>query len=255
MAQLNPAISSARALAFAPAVSEDILTGDRLLRRAFLKAPMHSAQRDTAIISADDQEPPALLIHHGVALSSHTFFDGRRAIIDIMLPTDIVCVEHAFLARSNRDIVAASPVGYRMLPASKLRQLMAQPQIAARMFALTAEARWRSDRRTAALSRLDAYNRMALFLLGIYDRLRRTGLINRPTFNLHLTEDQIGDHLGMTMIHVSRILRRLRQDKLALVDRQVVIILDVERLRAIVAGLPPVEAAPSVGHPMQARQP
>jgi CRP-like cAMP-binding protein len=246
MAELNSMVSSVHLAPrpFAAAVSEDILAGDRLLRRAFLEAPMHSAQRDTTIISADDREPPALLIHRGVAFSSHNFPDGRRAIIDIMLPTDVFCIEHALLARSNRDIVAASPMGYRMLPASNLRQLMAAPQIAARMFALMAEARWRSDDRIAALSRLDAYHRIAQFLLGIYDRLRRAGLINRATFNLHLTEDQIGDHLGMTMVHVSRIFRRLRQDKVALVDRQVVIILDVQRLRAIVAGLAPAATAP-----------
>jgi DNA-binding transcriptional regulator LsrR (DeoR family) len=47
-------------------------------------------------------------------------------------------------------------------------------------------------------------------------------LIARPTFNLPLTQDQIGDHLGLTMVHVSRTLRRLREDKVALVDRQVV---------------------------------
>jgi hypothetical protein len=41
------------------------------------------------------------------------------------------------------------------------------------------------------------------------------------------------------MVHVSRTLRRLREDKVALVDRQVVIILDVERLRAITVGLLP----------------
>lgn len=47
----------------------------------------------------------------------------------------------------------------------------------------------------------------------------------------------------MTMVNVSRILRRLRQNKIVLVDRQVVIILDVKRLRAIADRLPPVMAA------------
>ncbi|HVH80044.1 MAG TPA: helix-turn-helix domain-containing protein, partial [Stellaceae bacterium] len=74
--------------------------------------------------------------------------------------------------------------------------------------------------------------------LGIYDRLRRAELISRPTFNLHLTQDQMADHLGMTMVHVSRTLRRLREERLVLVDRQVVIILDVEGLRSTVGGLP-----------------
>jgi CRP-like cAMP-binding protein len=91
---------------------------------------------------------------------------------------------------------------------------------------------------------MDAYERIASFLLNTYDRLRRAQLITRPTFALYLSQDQIGDHLGLTMVHVSRTLRRLRDDKVVLVDRQVVIILDAERLRAIAAGLLPTTAAP-----------
>jgi CRP-like cAMP-binding protein len=170
--------------------------------------------------------------------------DGRRAILDVLLPTDIVGVEHPVSRGSNRDIVAASPLTYRMLSAAKLRQLMANSQIAARMLALAAETQWRADRLISALSRMDAYERIASFLLNTYDRLRRAQLIARPRFALHLSQDQIGDHLGLTTVHVSRTLRRLRDDKVVLVDRQVVIILDVERLRAIAAGLSPTTAAP-----------
>lgn len=213
------------------------------MRREFLKAPRRSAERNEAIISADQREPPALLISHGVAFSSHTISDGRRAITDVLLPTDIVGVEHAVLGRSNREIVAASPVVYQMLPANSLRQLMADPQIAAWMLALAAASRCRADRLISALSRLDAYERIACFLLSMYDRLRRAQLITRPTFALHLTQDQIGDHLGLTTVHVSRTLRRLRADKVALVHSQVVIIRDLQRLRAIAGGLLPATAA------------
>jgi CRP-like cAMP-binding protein len=227
----------------APA-SENLLAGDHLLVQAFLKAPMHSAVRNQTIISAADREPPALLIGRGVAFSARTISDGRRAITDVLLPTDIVGVEHAVIGRSNRDIVAASPLAYRMLSANKLRQLMENPQVAAQMLALATATQWRADRLISALSRMDAYERIASFLLSTYDRLRRAQLVTRPTFALYLSQDQIGDHLGLTMVHVSRTLRRLREDKVVLVDRQVVIILDVERLRAVAAGLLPTTAAP-----------
>ena len=92
---------------------------------------MHFVERNTAIISADDREPSALMIYRGVAFSSHTMSDGRRAIIDLMLASDIVGIEHAVLGRSNHDVVAATTLAYRMLSSKQLRQLMANPQIAA----------------------------------------------------------------------------------------------------------------------------
>jgi CRP-like cAMP-binding protein len=118
------------------------------------------------------------------------------------------------------------------MPTLLLHRLMADRPVAMRVAALMAEARWRTNRHLTAISRLDAHERLSLFLLDIYDRLRRRNLIAKATFNLPLTQDQIADHLGMTMVHVNRTLRRLRQEKMAIVAQQVVILADLDRLRA-----------------------
>jgi DNA-binding transcriptional regulator LsrR (DeoR family) len=34
-----------------------------------------------------------------------------------------------------------------------------------------------------------------------------------------LTQEQVGDHLGLTLVHVNRTLRRLREERIVLVDR------------------------------------
>ena len=227
---------------YAAGASEGVLTGGRLLRRAFAEAPYRTAERHAVIIAADDPEPPILQIHRGVAFRSIGLPDGRRAIVDILLPTDVAGIDNAVLGRSNHDMVAGAALGYRQLSGTTLRKLMENPQIAVRALALMAESRWRIDRHVTAITRFDARCRIASFLLGIYDRLRRAELITRPTFNLQLTQDQMADHLGMTMVHVSRTLRRLREQRLALVDRQVVIILDVPALRGLANGLPRLNA-------------
>jgi CRP-like cAMP-binding protein len=92
------------------------------------------------------------------------------------------------------------------------------------------------------LTRLDARGRIAAFILGVYERLRQRELIARPTFNLPLTQEQLADHLGITMVHVSRTLRRIREERLVIVERQVVIILDLEELRRAASGVPPLSA-------------
>ena len=45
-------------------------------------------------------------------------------------------------------------------------------------------------------------------------------------------------------MHVNRTLRRLREEKIVLVDRQVVIIQDIERLRELAQGLPQLAELP-----------
>jgi CRP-like cAMP-binding protein len=211
--------------------------------------PYLTAERDAVIVSAEDPRPPVILIDRGIAYSSHTFPDGRRAIVDIVLPADIVGVESAVRQHSSHDVIAASALGYRLMPAQTFRPLMADPQIAARVARLIADTKWRTERQVLALSRLNARSRVAGFLIGVYDRLRHADLIDRPTFNLYLSQDQIGDHLGITTVHVSRTLRRMREERLVIMDRGFVTILDVERLRAAANGLPAALHTKAIGTP------
>jgi CRP-like cAMP-binding protein len=178
-------------------------------------------------------------MHRGIALRSHALADGSRAIIDLLLPGDFGGLDH-LVGGSNDELTAAGTVGYRAMRPVALRNMMVNPAVALRVIALMAETRWRIDRNMSAVLRLDARERVALFLLDIYDRLRRRDLISRPTFALPLTQEQIADHLGMTMVHLNRTLRRLREEKLAIVAQQVVMITDLDRLRAVVAGMPPL---------------
>jgi CRP/FNR family transcriptional regulator, anaerobic regulatory protein len=223
-------------LAYAPAASEDLLAGAQILRRAFLEAPSLSANRDAVIIRADARDPPCVLINRGVVYGSSFLSDGQRSISDIMLPGDIVGVDHAVLGHANREIIAASPLGYRVLEGAVIREMMRDHRVALRMLAVAGENRLRTERHITALTRLDARGRIARMILEIYERLRRRELILRATFNLPLTQDQIADHLGITMVHVSRTLRRLREERVVLVDRHVVIILDLDKLRLAADG-------------------
>jgi CRP/FNR family transcriptional regulator len=218
--------------------TEDLLTGRRALRRAFMAMPYQAVVRDQSLIRDDGAAAPVFMLHRGIVHRSCTLPNGRRAILDLLLPGDIGGLEHIVLRRPEEEIFAASTVGFRSMSGTALRKLMADPSVALSVVALMAEARSRMDRHAAAVARLHARERIATLLLDIHDRLRRRDLIARPTFNLPLTQEQMADYLGLTMVHVNRTLRQMRQERLALIDHQVVIIMDLERLREVVHGLP-----------------
>jgi CRP/FNR family transcriptional regulator, anaerobic regulatory protein len=233
-----PRADSAERPRLAAAATEDLLLGARRLRQAFLQTPIRNAGRDAPLVSAGDPEPHVVLVRNGFAFRSCLLADGRRSILDVLVSGDIVGLDNIVLARPIEDITAAGRVGYNTLSAAAVRQLMPDPCIALHVTALLAAARWRGDRLAASIGRLDAQARLCVLLLDIHDRLRRQGLIGRPTFNLPLTQEQIADHLGLTLVHINRTLRKLREEKVVLVDRQVVIILDLERMRSVAQGLP-----------------
>ena len=234
MSEANPP-----ALLVAPAVFEEVLSGAQRMRRAFLAVEARSAERGSSIIRQNQRDAPAILIHRGLAYCSTTMHGGRRAITDIHLPGDIVGAENVVMGHATQDLVVASSLHYRLLAGAAIRDLLCHPSVSVRVLALAGEVRDRAERHIAALARRDARERMSQFLLSVHDRLRRRDLINRPTFNLWLTQEEIGDHLGLTVVHVSRTLRRLREEKLVLVDRHVVIILDEDGLRSAAGVLTP----------------
>ena len=236
MKRVERPVSASQPPAYSAAVAEAMLAGDRSLRRAFLQTTPRVAERDQVIVEAGATDAAAFLIRQGVAFRSLTAADGRRAVADLLLPGDVVGLDSIVRRQSDGEVVAANSVSYAPMPAANLRQLIEDASVRLRVMSLLIEAQQRADRHVFALARLDAQERIASCLIGVYDRLRRRQLISRPTFNLPLTQDQLADYLGLTPVHVSRTLKRLREERLASVDRQVVILRDVPRLRALAAG-------------------
>jgi CRP-like cAMP-binding protein len=215
-----------------------LLLGGYRLRAAFMQTPIRFAGRDTPILRAGRPEPVAILIRSGFAYHACALPDGRRAILHTLVSGDYAGLHNIVLARTTENVYAANRVGYHVLGAATLRELLTDPCLSMYLLAQIAETRWRADRLAASIGRLDAHARICVLLLDIHDRLRHRELITRPTFNVPLTQEQIADHLGLTLVHVNRTLRRLRKEKIVLVDRQVVIIQDIERMRELAQGLP-----------------
>lgn len=223
---------------FATTTREQLLTGARLLRREFANSPVHYGGRNAAMLAAAENEGLAIQLVGGFGFSSCVLPNGHRAILDLLVPGDIAGLDRLVLNGPGEEFSLIGRAGYRTLEAAALRDLMADPEVVAYMMAVIAEARGRALRLAAAIGRLDAQGRLCVLLLDLYNRLRRRDLISRPSYNLPLTQEQLADHLGLTLVHVNRTLRRLREERIAMVDRQVVVIQDMERLRQYAQGLP-----------------
>jgi CRP-like cAMP-binding protein len=88
----------------------------------------------------------------------------------------------------------------------------------------------RADRLLTAISSCDARGRLAMMILDLYKRLRGRKLISTGSFNVPLTHQHIGAYLGLTVVHVNRVLRSLRDERIACLERHCLTILDMQRL-------------------------
>jgi CRP-like cAMP-binding protein len=159
---------------------------------------------------------------------------GRRAIVDIFLPGDVIGLDAALRIRPLAGVQTLTSVTIAVIPEKDaLLDLMACQPTALYIAWLLGQRQRRADQLLISVLSLDARGRLATMLLGFYTRLRRRKLIAGPTYNLPLTQGQIGSYLGLTVVHVNRVLRSLRVERIVHVERHCVTILDLDRLRSL----------------------
>ena len=88
-----------------------------------------------------------------------------------------------------------------------------------------------------------ALERIARLLLELYRRQERLGLLENGVMRCPLRQQDIGDALGLTSVHVSRTLAELKADGLLELHASELRILDRTRIRSLV-GLPADQALP-----------
>jgi CRP-like cAMP-binding protein len=109
----------------------------------------------------------------------------------------------------------------------------AHPRLAAKIFwSFSGEAAMYAEH-LIDLGRRSALERVAHFLLELHARLQLIGLADDRSFHLPLTQELIGDTLGLSVPHVNRTLRQLRDDNLLVVENQRVRIRDLEALSGL----------------------
>jgi CRP-like cAMP-binding protein len=170
-------------------------------------------------------------LQSGWACQLRSLSNGRQAIIDVFLPGDLISLDSALYTGSPQGILALTAVTMRRVAAEDaLMDLMASRPTALYVAWLLGRRQQRAEHLLATISCLDAPGRVAVMVLDFYARLRRKKLITGLTYNLPLSQIQIGHYLGLTMVHINRVLRSLREARIVCLEKHYVIILDIERL-------------------------
>ena len=175
-------------------------------------------------------QPDELLyrLRDGWAYRFRNLADGRRVIVDVYVPGDIIGLD-SLLRRPNVRTLTTAAIEV-IVAEQSMAHLLTEGCTAFYIWRLLSERQLRADRLLAAISSLDARGRVAAMVLDFYERLETRKLTISGSFNLPLTQQQIANFLGMTVVHVNRVLHALRDDQMIKVEKQHVTILDLPRL-------------------------
>lgn len=174
------------------------------------------------------------VLREGRAMSFVILPDGSRQILRVYFPGDFIGSASTIYNRAPESLIALSDAVICPFDKHALRRLLGDhPRVAALLFLLSNAERISLTDRLASLGRTSAKGRVASFLLDIFDRLRMTddGIVD--SFELKLTQEEIGDAIGLTSVHVNRMIRQMEQEGLISRAQGRIRLIDMARLQEI----------------------
>jgi CRP-like cAMP-binding protein len=210
------------------------LTDDE--RQALETLPMQVVviKDDQDIVRMGDRPSRACLILSGFACTYKMTVGGKRQIVSFNLPGDIPDLQSLHLKTLDTSIGTISTCRVGFITHEALRDIGARyPRIGA--------ALWRETLIDASIFRewvlnvgqREAYQRMAHVLCELLVRLRAVGLVEDHACDLPITQGEFADALGVTNVHVNRVLQQMRADGLIETKGTQVKIPDWDRLKQV----------------------
>lgn len=193
--------------------------------------------------SQDQLQRPTLIIS-GWACRERIMANGRRQLLSILLPGDLIGGCSNPRALDLVEIMAVNNVRVINI-AGLLRAIEDHPsEYEGIKRALSLLSFWEERRLLDHMVRLGsqpALQRIAGFLLELFQRCRVIGYVSAGSFAMPLTQEMLGNALGLSVVHVNRVIRHLKASQLVDLHGGIVRILNVAGL-AGVAELASVDA-------------
>jgi CRP-like cAMP-binding protein len=171
------------------------------------------------------------LNHDGWLFRYKILHNGNRQIVDFILPGQIFGLQACFFKASLYSIAAVTAASVSALPLEVIDDVFDKnPQFAKALFWSAVSEAAIVGEHLIDTARRSAYERVSHLLLELFVRLKSTGHCDEQSFAMPLTQELIGDAVGLTAVHVNRTFRALREDRLIEINNRCVTILDFDRL-------------------------
>ena len=199
-----------------------------------LTASVRTVRRREDILTEGKKYRAIFLVSEGVLMRYRILRDGRRQILNLVIPGDFAGVPGCLFDTALYSVKALTDAVVAAEPIDRLLALFeTRPSLAAKMFwSFSAEAAVYAEH-LIIVGRRSALERISHFLLELLARLPAVGLADESSYHIPLSQELIGDMLGLSLPYVNRVLRQLSEDGLVSIKDHKVTILDVEALGSL----------------------
>jgi CRP-like cAMP-binding protein len=183
---------------------------------ADLSIPARREAAETILIAPEQKTKGVHLVVSGFVYRYKILPEGKRQIIGILLPGDLCDLQAAILRRSDHFIATLTDSEIATIPQPVVDKLTLDNSRIARSLwwsTLVDESILRTWLTNMGQRQADKW--LAHFFCELLLRLQIVRKAEDNACELPITQDKIADILGITPVHVNRVLRELREGNLA----------------------------------------
>ncbi len=166
---------------------------------------------ERVVVEARDSQE-LFVLQSGWCYASTLLDGGARQILRIHHPGDIINLSCLAWSRVAATITAATEAEVSPFPRQALADIFAhQPRLAALLFGISTVENVALSDRLKSLGRTDGRARIATLLLELLSRQQLTEGGSPDTLDLFLSQAEIADAVGLTKVHVNRLLKEMTE--------------------------------------------
>jgi len=169
----------------------------------------------------------------GWACRTRSLSDGRDQLILVFLPGELFAVKSMFTSCHFDEVRTLSDAVLQRIHYKELhRAFTTDVDLTNRCIWQVVEEERRLHSWVFGLGQGSAEERLALLVIDFRGRLALSGVIERNalTYRMPLTQAQLADHIGITAVHVNRILKTFRESGIFSIREGEVVITNLEEL-------------------------
>ena len=183
------------------------------------------------LIREGDRPGPVFVMLEGWACRYKILPSGTRQVLAYLMPGDCCDLHVGLLAEMDHSIQTITKSVVAMVPREEMEAIFdGHPGVARAMYIaqLVDEGTMRAW--ITSMGRRASIERVAHLMCELYIRARNIGLPVEPSFDMPLSQLMLADSLGMTPVHLNRVLKELRTKDVMTLKRGSVTITDISQL-------------------------
>jgi CRP-like cAMP-binding protein len=199
-----------------------------------LVAETRSVRADEILVRAGEELSTSMMLLDGWLARAKDLPGGERQVTELHVAGDFADLHGFTLKHLDHDVLAMSDCTIAVVPHERLRDLTDRHPRLGRIYWFMTNIDAAMHREWAlSLGQRSAISRMAHLFCELYVRLEVVGRTSNGGYDFPLTQRELSECLGLTVVHANRTIQELRRRNLIELENRQLTILDRRGLEGV----------------------